>query len=129
MNVNTCGLGHEYAGRFGIEAIPDQHGVMRLPSAGKLALLAPLDLIVIQCALSHFFVGKLSVLRVEPAATMIVSPQAAALMSDCTAAVVESGPCTTPGEGVPLSGVYMHCVGKLAGPSVLAPDHVPEGVQ
>ena len=61
--------------------MPDQHGVMRTPSAGKLALLTPVDLIVIQWALSHFFAGSEIVPRLDPAVTRIVSPQAAALMS------------------------------------------------
>jgi hypothetical protein len=100
-----------------------------MPSSGKLALLTPVDLIVIQCALSQPFAGRLSVLSVDPAVTRIVSPHAAAVMSACTAEVVESGPRTAPGEGVPLTGVYMHRVGKFAGPSVVAPDHVPEGEQ
>jgi hypothetical protein len=81
LNVNTCGLGQEYAGRFGIDAMPDQQGVMRTPSAGKLALLTPVDLMVIQWALSHFFAGRVIVPRLEPAVTRMVSPQAAALMS------------------------------------------------
>jgi len=100
-----------------------------MPSGGKLALPTPVDLIVIQWALSQPFAGRLSVLRVDPAVTRMVSPHAAAVMSACTAAVVESGPRTAPGEGVPLTGVYMHFVGKFAGPSVVAPDHVPEGEQ
>lgn len=112
-----------------MEAIPDQQGVMRTPSAGKLALLTPVDLIVIQWALSHFLGGRVIVPRLEPAATRIVSPQAAALISACTADVVESGPRTVPGEGVPLTGVYMQFTGMFAGPSVAGPDHVPEGEQ
>ena len=102
---------------------------MRTPSAGKFELLTPVDAIVIQCALSHFLAGNVMVPSDEPAATRTVSPQAAALISACTAAVVESGPCTAPGEGVPLRGVYMQYIGKFAGPSVVAPDQVPDGVQ
>ena len=112
-----------------MEAMPDQHGVIRTPSAGKLALLTPVDLMVIQCALSHPLAGSVRVLRLEPAVTRMVSPQAAALMSACTAAVVESGPRTVPGEGVPLTGVYIHFTGKLAGPSVVAPVQVPDDEQ
>lgn len=92
-------------------------------------MLTPEDLIVIQWALSHFFAGRVSVPRLEPAATRMVSPHAAAFMSVCTAAVVESGPRTVPGEGVPLTGVYMQFMGMFAGPSVAGPDHVPEGEQ
>ena len=33
-----------------MDAIPDAQGVIRTPSAGKFALLTPVDLIVIQCA-------------------------------------------------------------------------------
>jgi hypothetical protein len=84
---------------------------------------------VIQCALSQPFAGNVMLLNVEPAATKIVSPHAAVLMSACTAEVVESGPRTTPGEGVALTGVYMHLTGRFAGPSVAPPDHVPEGLQ
>lgn len=114
---------------MGMDAIPDQQGVIRTPSAGKLALLTPVDLIVIQWALSHFLAGRVIVPRLEPAATRIVSPQAAALISACTADVVESGPRTVPGEGVPLTGVYMQFTGRFAGPSVAGPDQVPEGEQ
>ena len=129
LNVSTCGLEHGYAGRFGIEAIPDQQGVIRTLSAGKFALLTPVDSIVIQCALSQPFAGSVTLLIVEPAATKMVSPQAAALISVCNADVVESGPRTVPGEGVALTGVYMHFTGRFAGPSVVPPDHVPDEVQ
>ena len=92
-------------------------------------MLTPVDLIVIQWALSQFFAGSVIVPRLDPAVTRIVSPQAAALTSACTAAVVESGPRTVPGDGVPLTGVYMQLTGRFAGPSVVAPDQVPEGEQ
>jgi hypothetical protein len=84
---------------------------------------------VIQCALSQLFAGSVIVPTLEPAATRMVSPQAAALISLCSAVVEESGPLTVPGEGVPLTAVYMHFTGKFAGPSVTAPDHVPALVQ
>lgn len=92
-------------------------------------MLTPVDLMVIQWALSHFLAGNVIVPRLEPAATRMVSPHAAALTSACTAAVVESGPRTVPGDGVPLTGVYMQFTGMLAGPSVAGPDQVPEGEQ
>src|SRR5690348_6559743 len=112
-----------------MEAIPDQQGVIRTPSAGKLELLTPVDWIVIQCALSQPLAGSVMVPMLEPAATRMVSPQAAALMSFCNAVVEESGPRTVPGDGVPLTVVYIHRCGRLAGPSEAAPDHVPEAVQ
>ena len=108
MKVSTCGFEQEYDGRFGMDAMPDEQGVILTPSAGKFALLTPVDSIVIQCTLSQPFAGNVSMPRVDPAATLIVSPQAAALMSAWTAEVVESGPRTVPGDGVPFSAVYMH---------------------
>jgi hypothetical protein len=53
----------------------------------------------------------------DPAVTRIVSPQAAALMSACTAVVVESGPRTVPGDGVFASAVFIHWANGSAGPS------------
>jgi hypothetical protein len=61
--------------------------------------------------------------------TVIVSPQAAALMSFWSAVPVESGPRTVPVDGVLASAVFMHFVGKDATPSVVGPIHVPLGVQ
>ena len=104
-------------------------GVARVPSAGKSPLATPVLLIVTQWALSQPLCGRLIVLSATPAVTRIVSPHAAALMSDCTCEVRESGPRVVPGEGVLLTAVYMQVVGNAAGPSVVGPIQVPEVVQ
>ena len=112
-----------------MEPTPDQQGVMRFPSCGKSGLFTPVEAMVIQCLESHFLAGKAMGPSVEPAATRTRSPHSAALMSACTCGVVEWGPRTRPGDGVPSNAVYMHSNGILAGPSVLGPIQLPEGVQ
>src|SRR6266496_1256053 len=102
---------------------------MRVPSGGKFGLATPVDAIIIQWDSSHFFAGSVIGPSVEPDFTRTLSPQAAPLISAWTSAVVECGPRTVPREGVPLMVVYMHSNGIFAGPSVVAPIHVPEGVQ
>src|SRR5436305_5544060 len=108
--------------------MPDQHVVIRLPFGCKFGLVIPVEAIVIQWFSSHLFAGNVIGPRVEPDFTRTLSPQAAVLISSWTSAVVECGPCTLPGEDVPLMAVYMHSKGILAGPSVVGPIQVPEGV-
>src|SRR5690348_13499145 len=91
LKVSISGLGHGYIGRFGMEATPDQHGVIRFPSRGKSGLFTPVEAMVIQCLESHFLAGKAMGPSVEPAATRTRSPHSAALMSACTSTVVEWG--------------------------------------
>ena len=88
-----------------------------------------MEAIVIQCLLSHFLAGKVRGPKLEPATTKTLSPHPAALMSAWTSAVTECGPRSSPGEGVPSRAVYMHSNGILAGPSVVGPIQVPDGVQ
>ena len=79
------------AGRPGKEATPAKHGVMRVPSAGKLESGAEVRTII-QCWLSQLFPGKAHVpLKVAPALMLIVSPQADPLSAACNPAVSDTG--------------------------------------
>jgi hypothetical protein len=71
--------GHAKTGLPGRDATPAQHGVMRVPSGGN-RLLGVLVRTVIQCASSQLLLGKviLPLVKVSPAASLIVSPQFAA---------------------------------------------------
>src|ERR1044072_1689098 len=71
--------GHPKGGLPGRDAIPAQHGVIRVPSGGS-RLLGGVVRAVIQCASSQLLLGKvtLPLVKVWPAASWIVSPQFAA---------------------------------------------------
>jgi hypothetical protein len=72
----------------------------------------------------------LPLVKVWPAASSTVSPQAAAFTAACN--VVNAQPLAqtdqvAPGEGVEAMALLMHAAGKSAGPSVVAPNFALRG--
>ena len=89
----------------------------RVPSGGNSD--SALVRIVIQCAASHGFAGKLKGAKVLPALKTSVSPHEA----DCRAAATPLGSETficLPGDGEELRAVLIQRFGNAAGPSLLA---------
>src|SRR5580704_7630524 len=75
---------------------------------------------VIQWSASHFFAGNLKGANVLPASSTITSPQAADCKASSTLLLSETL-ISLPWDGVDASAVFTHRVGRLAGPSLVAP--------
>src|SRR5437764_15088118 len=75
---------------------------------------------VIQWFVSHFFAGNVKGANVWPACSTITSPQAA----DCTAAStpwLSDTVISLPKDGLDAIAVFTQRVGRVAGPSLVAP--------
>src|SRR5882672_555289 len=100
LAITFCTEEQFNAGRPGREATPAKHGVMRVPSGGRLESGAEVRM-MIQCWSSQLFPGKVQApVNVLPAFRLIVSPQADELSAVCKPAASATD------QVLPAAGVF-----------------------